>query len=124
MLFRSDPDKREPMGAAAAERADVVVITDDNPRTEDPAAIRAAALTGARATERARTGRTAVVDGGDRRSAIATALRLSRSGDVIAILGKGHEQGQQIGNETVPFDDATVAVEEWRRLLPVGHAGA
>ncbi|MFC7624016.1 UDP-N-acetylmuramoyl-L-alanyl-D-glutamate--2,6-diaminopimelate ligase [Microlunatus sp. GCM10028923] len=110
-----DPDKRGPMGAAAAERADVVVITDDNPRTEDPATIRAAALAGANATERARTGRTTVLDGGDRRAAIATALRLARSGDVVAILGKGHEQGQQIGAEILPFDDATVAVEEWQR---------
>ncbi|GAB3761921.1 UDP-N-acetylmuramoyl-L-alanyl-D-glutamate--2,6-diaminopimelate ligase [Microlunatus parietis] len=110
-----DPDKRGPMGAAAAERADLVVITDDNPRTEDPATIRAAALAGANATERARTGRTTVLDGGDRRSAIATALRLARSGDVVAILGKGHEQGQQVGTEILPFDDATVAVEEWQR---------
>lgn len=110
-----DPDKRGPMGAAAAERADLVVITDDNPRTEDPAAIRAAALAGANATERARTGRTTVIDGGDRRAAIATALRLARSGDVVAILGKGHEQGQQVGTEILPFDDATVAVEEWQR---------
>lgn len=110
-----DPDKRGPMGAAAAERADVVVITDDNPRTEDPATIRAAALAGANATERARTGRTTVLDGGDRRAAIATALRLARSGDVVAILGKGHEQGQQVGAELLPFDDATVAVQEWQR---------
>ncbi len=113
-----DPDKRGPMGAAAAERADVVVITDDNPRTEDPAAIRAAALAGARGTERARTGVATVLDGGDRRSAIAAALRLSRSGDVIAILGKGHEQGQQIGTDLLPFDDASVAIEEWLRLVP------
>ncbi|WP_425486884.1 UDP-N-acetylmuramoyl-L-alanyl-D-glutamate--2,6-diaminopimelate ligase [Microlunatus speluncae] len=119
-----DPDKRGPMGAAAAERADVVVITDDNPRTEDPATIRAAALAGARATERARAGTTTVLDGGDRRAAIAAALRLSRSGDVIAILGKGHEQGQQIGTDLLPFDDATVAIEEWRRLEPAGQAGS
>lgn len=116
-----DPAKRGPMGAAAAERADVVVITDDNPRSEDPATIRAAALAGARDTERARTGRTSVLDGGDRRSAIAAALRLARADDVIAILGKGHEQGQQVGARLLPFDDATVAVEEWRKLQPAGR---
>lgn len=111
-----DPDKRAPMGAAAAAVADVVVITDDNPRSEDPAAIRTATLAGAEA-ERDRTGRNVeVLDGGDRRAAIRTALALAGRGDLVAVLGKGHEQGQEVGDRTDPFDDVTVITEEWRAL--------
>lgn len=108
-----DPDKRAPMGAAAAAVADVVVVTDDNPRTEDPAAIRRATVAGAEA-ERDRSGRDVqVIDGGDRRSAIRTALGLANPGDLVAVLGRGHEQGQEIGDRIVPFDDVTVIGEEW-----------
>ena len=96
-----DPGKRPAMGAAAARTADVVIVTDDNPRSEDPAAIRAAALAGARAA----------VPGvdlheiGDRRQAIASAIELAGPGDTVVVLGKGHETGQDVGGVIHPFDD-------------------
>ncbi len=91
-----DKAKRPTMGAAATGGADLVIVTDDNPRTEDPAAIRADVLRGA--------GPGAVeVDG--RRAAIAEAVARAEPGDVIALLGKGHERGQEIGGEVYPFDD-------------------
>jgi len=92
-----DPGKRPLMGAAVARLADCAIVTDDNPRSEDPAAIRAAILAacpGAREV-------------GDRAAAIAAGLEALRPGDVLAIAGKGHEQGQTIAGETLPFDDAT-----------------
>ncbi|MFZ2480476.1 MAG: cyanophycin synthetase, partial [Propioniciclava sp.] len=98
-----DPSKRRPMGRAAASGADVVVVTDDNPRSEDPAAIRAEVLAGAREVPGVE-----VIDGGDRRSAIAEALRRGRPGDWIAVLGKGHESGQEIAGVITPFDDVAV----------------
>lgn len=100
-----DPSKRGPMGRAAARGADVVIVTDDNPRSENPADIRAAVSAGAR-------GRDAeVIDGGDRRSAIAHALELAGPNDWIAVLGKGHESGQDVGGVVTPFDDVAVARE-------------
>ncbi len=111
-----DPDKRRPMGEAAARSAAVVVVTDDNPRSEDPAAIRAAVLAGARAA-----GSTAeVVDGGDRRAAIRQALALAGPGDVVAVLGKGHETGQEVAGRVTPFADAEVVAEEWAVLAGEG----
>lgn len=110
-----DRAKREIMGRVAAEHADLVVVTDDNPRTEDPAGIRAAVLAGAREAGGAR-----VIDGGDRRSAIARALALAGPEDAVAVLGKGHETTQEIDGVRHPFDDSAVVVEEWTRL----HAGA
>ncbi|MGI5952496.1 MAG: UDP-N-acetylmuramoyl-L-alanyl-D-glutamate--2,6-diaminopimelate ligase [Brooklawnia sp.] len=111
-----DPDKREPMGRAAARGADVVVVTDDNPRSEDPAPIRARVLAGARAS-----GTTEAVDGGDRRSAIRLALSLAGPADSVAILGKGHERTQQLADQTVEFDDVAVARQEWAALRgPLG----
>jgi UDP-N-acetylmuramoyl-L-alanyl-D-glutamate--2,6-diaminopimelate ligase len=107
-----DPAKRQPMGAAAATHADLVVVTDDNPRSEEPAAIRAAVLAGARAA----SGTAEILDGGDRRSAIRLALRRTRPGDVIAVLGKGHEQGQEVGGAVLPFSDAEVVAAEWAGL--------
>ncbi|MFM9033950.1 MAG: UDP-N-acetylmuramoyl-L-alanyl-D-glutamate--2,6-diaminopimelate ligase [Mycobacterium sp.] len=95
-----DPGKREPMGEAAGDLADLVVITDDNPRDEDPALIRAAILAGAR-----RAGRAEVVEIADRRAAIDHAVGWARSGDVVVIAGKGHETGQTAGGRTRPFDD-------------------
>jgi UDP-N-acetylmuramoyl-L-alanyl-D-glutamate--2,6-diaminopimelate ligase len=96
-----DPGKRPGMGAAAARVADILIVTDDNPRTEDPAAIRAAAIAGARA---------AVPDVdlrevGDRRRAIATAIELAGPGDTVVVLGKGHETGQDVNGVIHPFDD-------------------
>ncbi len=96
-----DPGKRGPMGRVAAELADLVVITDDNPRDEDPALIRAAILEGAAAAG----GAAEVVEIGDRRAAIGHAVAWARRGDVVVIAGKGHETGQTGGGRTVPFDD-------------------
>ncbi|MEU5944698.1 UDP-N-acetylmuramoyl-L-alanyl-D-glutamate--2,6-diaminopimelate ligase [Micromonospora sp. NPDC047465] len=105
-----DRGKRPVMGAAAAEGADVVLVTDDNPRTEDPAAIRAEVLAGAR-----RAGTAARVEEvPDRRAAIDAAVRLAEPGDVIAVLGKGHERGQEIGGEVHPFDDRTELADALR----------
>ncbi len=103
-----DATKRPGMGAAAATHADVVVVTDDNPRSEAPEAIRAAVLAGARSANHAD-----VVDGGDRRSAIAHALELAGPGDWVAVLGKGHERGQDVGGVVTPFDDVDVVTELW-----------
>ncbi len=100
-----DPGKRAPMGVAASA-ADRVIVTDDNPRTENPAAIRAAVLQGC----------PGAVEIGDREAAIAAAMSDLGPGDVLVVAGKGHEQGQTIGTETLPFDDAVVI----RRLA--GHA--
>jgi UDP-N-acetylmuramoyl-L-alanyl-D-glutamate--2,6-diaminopimelate ligase len=94
-----DAGKREPMGRVAAELADLVVITDDNPRDEDPAQIRAAVAAGAAG------GPAAVCEIGDRRAAIDYAVGWARSGDTVLIAGKGHESGQTGGGQTRPFDD-------------------
>lgn len=116
-----DPEKRAPMGAAAVAGAELVVVTDDNPRTEDPAAIRAEVLRGAE-EELARSGRdVTVLDGGSRRHAIAVALRSAGADDVVAILGKGHERGQEIAGTVVPFADEDAVREIWAELSdPVG----
>jgi UDP-N-acetylmuramoyl-L-alanyl-D-glutamate--2,6-diaminopimelate ligase len=104
-----DPGKRPLMGEIAARAADVVVVTDDNPRSEDPAAIRRAILDGTG------SGTAEVVEIGDRRAAIAEAVRRAGPGDVVLIAGKGHETGQDVGGVVHPFDDRTVAREELRR---------
>jgi UDP-N-acetylmuramoyl-L-alanyl-D-glutamate--2,6-diaminopimelate ligase len=109
-----DPDKRRPMGEAAARAAAVVVVTDDNPRSEDASAIRAEVLAGARSVPRSAGAE--VLDGGDRRSAIRTALALAGPEDVVAVLGKGHETGQEVAGEVLPFRDADVVREEWSAL--------
>lgn len=93
-----DAGKRPLMGAAASQGADVVIVTDDNPRSEDPALIRRAIL------ERC----PGAIEIGDRRAAIAVALEGLAPGDVLVVAGKGHEQGQIIKNEVIPFDDAAV----------------
>ena len=96
-----DHGKREPMGQVAAELADLVVVTDDNPRDEDPAAIRAAIVAGpAPAATSAE-----VVEIGDRRAAIDHAVALGPAGDVVLVAGKGHEAGQTAAGQTRPFDD-------------------
>ena len=94
-----DPGKRQPMGSVAAELAELVVVTDDNPRDEDPAAIRAAIMAGAAG------GRALVVEIGDRRAAIDYAVAWAQPGDVVLIAGKGHEAGQTSSGQTRPFDD-------------------
>jgi UDP-N-acetylmuramoyl-L-alanyl-D-glutamate--2,6-diaminopimelate ligase len=96
-----DQGKRPEMGRVAALMSDVVIVTDDNPRSEDPARIRADVMAGA-------PGATEV---GGRREAIAEAIRLARPGDIVLVAGKGHETGQVIGDKVLPFDDALVARE-------------
>ena len=108
-----DIRKREPMGRAAGAGADVVVVTDDNPRTEDPARIRAQLLDGARTDARPR----AVLEVGDRRRAITEALRRARPHGVVVLLGKGHEQGQEVNGQVLPFDDVRVAREAWASIM-------
>jgi UDP-N-acetylmuramoyl-L-alanyl-D-glutamate--2,6-diaminopimelate ligase len=101
-----DPGKREPMGEVAGELADLVVVTDDNPRDEDPDLIRSAIVAGARRAYRDTTAEVVeVVEIGDRRRAIAHAVGWARRGDVVVIAGKGHESGQTGGGQTRPFDD-------------------
>lgn len=102
-----DSSKRGPMGAAAAAHADVVIVTDDNPRSEEPAAIRQAVIAGTFG------GPAEVMDGGDRRSAIRLALDMANAGDWVAVLGKGHETGQDIGGVVTPFDDVVVTRDLW-----------
>ena len=107
-----DPGKREPMGRVAAELADLVVVTDDNPRDEEPAAIRAAIVAGAAA------GTAQVVEIGDRREAIDYAVAWAQPGDVVLVAGKGHEPGQTSRGVTRPFDDRD---ELAAALEAVGH---
>ena len=93
-----DQGKRPLMGRIGSARADVLVVTDDNPRTEDPAAIRAAIREGA-------SGPAEVQEIGDRRAAIRAAVELARPGDTVIVAGKGHETGQEIAGEVHHFDD-------------------
>ncbi|GAB3912151.1 UDP-N-acetylmuramoyl-L-alanyl-D-glutamate--2,6-diaminopimelate ligase [Microlunatus endophyticus] len=109
-----DPAKRGPMGAAAAELSDLVIITDDNPRTEDPDRIRAAALAGAREQADRQDRPVRIVDGRDRSRAIRLALAEAAPQDVIAVLGKGHEHGQEINGTVLAFDDAEQLVSGWQ----------
>jgi UDP-N-acetylmuramoyl-L-alanyl-D-glutamate--2,6-diaminopimelate ligase len=99
-----DRAKRPMMGEIAGRLADVAIVTDDNPRSEDPAAIRKAV----------RAACPAAREIGDRRAAIREAIEIMSAGDVVVIAGKGHEQGQIVGGVTHPFDDATEAAEALR----------
>ncbi|QFT60371.1 UDP-N-acetylmuramoyl-L-alanyl-D-glutamate--2,6-diaminopimelate ligase [Sulfitobacter sp. THAF37] len=94
-----DRAKRPLMGAAAMTHADAVIVTDDNPRSEDPASIRAAVLEGA----------PGAMEVGDRAEAILRGIDLLEPGDALLIAGKGHETGQIVGNDVLPFDDAEQA---------------
>ncbi len=106
-----DKGKRPEMGRMASEGADIAIVTDDNPRGEDPAAIRAMVLEGMTAMVAEGRGR----EVGDRREAIGAAIAEAGEGDIVLIAGKGHEQGQIIGSgdnaRVLPFDDVTVARE-------------
>jgi UDP-N-acetylmuramoyl-L-alanyl-D-glutamate--2,6-diaminopimelate ligase len=93
-----DTGKRPLMGQAAAKLADVAIVTDDNPRSEAPNAIRAAILAACPGG----------IDIGDRRAAIAAGLDMLSAGDVLVVAGKGHEQGQTVAGQVLPFDDAAV----------------
>jgi UDP-N-acetylmuramoyl-L-alanyl-D-glutamate--2,6-diaminopimelate ligase len=94
-----DPGKRPEMGRIAVRLADQTIVTDDNPRSESAAVIRTAVMAGA-------VGATEI---GDRAQAIAAAIDTLEAGDVLLIAGKGHEQGQIVGDKVIPFDDRTVA---------------
>jgi len=94
-----DHGKRPLMGEAAAKLADLVIVTDDNPRSENPAAIRAAVLDGAT------VGPGVSIEIGDRREAIVHAVAIARRGDTVVVAGKGHERGQEIAGEVHPFAD-------------------
>jgi UDP-N-acetylmuramoyl-L-alanyl-D-glutamate--2,6-diaminopimelate ligase len=94
-----DATKRPLMGQAAAENADLVIVTDDNPRSEDPATIRAAVLLGA----------PDAMEVGDRAEAILRGVDALGQGDALLICGKGHETGQIVGSDIFPFDDAEQA---------------
>jgi UDP-N-acetylmuramoyl-L-alanyl-D-glutamate--2,6-diaminopimelate ligase len=100
-----DKGKRPQMGAVAVRLSDVVIVTDDNPRGEDPSAIRAEIMAGA----------AGAIEVPGRRAAIAEAIRIARPGDIVLVAGKGHETGQIIGagenRRVLPFDDALVARE-------------
>jgi UDP-N-acetylmuramoyl-L-alanyl-D-glutamate--2,6-diaminopimelate ligase len=102
-----DRAKRPLMGRAAAELADVAVVTDDNPRSEVPAAIRAEVLAGCPNAKEI----------GDRREAIRAAAAMLKDGDILVVAGKGHEQGQTVGDVVHPFDDVT----EVRAALELVH---
>jgi UDP-N-acetylmuramoyl-L-alanyl-D-glutamate--2,6-diaminopimelate ligase len=96
-----DKGKRPEMGAIATRFADHVIVTDDNPRSEDAAAIRRDVLGGA----------PGAIEIGDRRSAIAAAIAEAGADDIVLLAGKGHEQGQIVGDLVLPFDDVQVARE-------------
>ena len=116
-----DPKKRPLMGAAAAEGSDVVYVTSDNPRSEEPSLIIDAVLAGAR-----EAGSDAqILSEVDRRAAIEQAVKAAEPGDIVFILGKGHEQGQEFaGGRKIPFDDAAIARESLRqRSATSGRAG-
>jgi UDP-N-acetylmuramoyl-L-alanyl-D-glutamate--2,6-diaminopimelate ligase len=96
-----DQGKRPQMGAVAARLSDVVIVTDDNPRSEDAAKIRAEIMAAA-------PGATEIAG---RREAIAEAIRIAGAGDIVLVAGKGHETGQIVGDRVLPFDDVLVARE-------------
>ena len=96
-----DQGKRPEMGAVASRLSDLVIVTDDNPRGEDPAKIRREVLAGANGAKEI----------AGRREAIAEAIAMARDGDIVLIAGKGHEQGQIVGDRVLPFDDVVVARE-------------
>jgi UDP-N-acetylmuramoyl-L-alanyl-D-glutamate--2,6-diaminopimelate ligase len=96
-----DQGKRAPMGEVAARLSDVVIVTDDNPRSEDPAKIRSDVMAGA----------PGAIEVAGRKEAIARALEMAQGGDIVLLAGKGHETGQIVGTRVLPFDDALVARE-------------
>lgn len=99
-----DREKRSLMGKAAQENADIVIVTDDNPRSEEPALIRYDVMQGCPGAKEI----------GDRRSAIEEGVAMLKAGDILLVAGKGHETGQQVGEELLPFNDAQVAEEAAR----------
>ena len=110
-----DRGKRPMMGAAAASLADVAILTSDNPRSEDPLAILGAMLDGVLSVSSAARAR--VVIEPDRAAAISYAVSLATAGDVIVVAGKGHETGQYVGGQVLPFDDRAVTAAAVRSRL-------
>ncbi len=106
-----DPGKREPMGAVAAARAAIVVVTDDNPRSERPELIRQAVLAGTEQVPASERAEVIEVDG--RRAALDLAVSRARPGDVVLVAGKGHETGQEVGSVVMPFDDRVEVLAAW-----------
>ena len=113
-----DRGKRPTMGAVAAGRAEVLIVTDDNPRSEDPAAIRAEMIAGAEAEP----GHGEIVEIGDRQAAIAAAVARAQPRDVVVVAGKGHETGQEVRGVRHPFDDAVELASALRGSASGGSA--
>ncbi|MGA8172257.1 MAG: UDP-N-acetylmuramoyl-L-alanyl-D-glutamate--2,6-diaminopimelate ligase [Methylocystis sp.] len=111
-----DRGKRPMMGEIAARGADIAIVTDDNPRSEDPEAIRAAIVVGATLA-----GGAEIREIGDRRAAIETGVAMLREGDALVVAGKGHETGQIIGKTTLPFSDHEV-IATALAATPLGNA--
>jgi UDP-N-acetylmuramoyl-L-alanyl-D-glutamate--2,6-diaminopimelate ligase len=109
-----DPSKRSMMGETAAQRADSVIITADNSRSESTDQIIASIMEGVQRVSSPRA-RSIIVEP-DRRIAISMALRSAVPGDIVLLAGKGHETVQIIGERTTPFDDRLVAFEEWKQM--------
>ena len=99
-----DSAKRPLMGRMAGQYSDIVIVTDDNPRSENPESIRSQVLAG--------VSDSMAIEVADRRQAIREALRLANDGDIIAVLGKGHESGQEVAGTVHPFSDVDVLREE------------
>ncbi|MGH3948036.1 MAG: UDP-N-acetylmuramoyl-L-alanyl-D-glutamate--2,6-diaminopimelate ligase [Pseudonocardiaceae bacterium] len=114
-----DTGKRPLMGDAAARRSDVLIVTDDNPRSEDPAAIRSAMLSGARAVGLAHSGD--VLEIADRREAIIHAVSIAEPGDAVLVAGKGHETGQNVAGVVHPFSDRDELTAALRGLFTTDH---
>lgn len=106
-----DPHKRAPMGANASQYSDVVIVTDDNPRGEDAASIRAAVIKGANQFT------ANILEVGNRLEAIHAAVKMANPGDCVIVLGKGHESGQEVNGVITPFDDRLVLAEAIRARM-------
>jgi UDP-N-acetylmuramoyl-L-alanyl-D-glutamate--2,6-diaminopimelate ligase len=115
-----DVGKRPLMGAAAARRSDLLIVTDDNPRSEVPADIRAAMVAGARDVPAEQRGEVAEI--GDRREAIVEAVRRASRGDIVVVAGKGHETGQEVAGVVHPFSDREELAAALRGRLGVTGA--
>lgn len=112
-----DTAKRPLMGEAAARRSELLIVTDDNPRSEDPADIRAAMLEGAQEVPTGERGE--VIEIGDRRAAIVAAVERAKPGDIVVVAGKGHETGQDVAGVVHPFSDREELAAALRHRL--GH---
>jgi UDP-N-acetylmuramoyl-L-alanyl-D-glutamate--2,6-diaminopimelate ligase len=106
-----DPHKRAPMGENAGQYSDLVIVTDDNPRSEDPSEIRAEVLRGLASTA------AEVVEIANRLEAIHFAVKNANPGDCVIVLGKGHESGQEVNGVVTPFDDRIVLAEALRARM-------